>query len=171
MFPPNIVLKSYSAVVVDVVARIEKFSGMMEMCRYRSLCVEELADKLAGKAQIGRLVSTGEKRYNNCLCQAYLVENARIEILVVMEEKRRIHPRADFDVVGLMDIHQSSCPAAALAHHLDRRPMILDYSRHCWDESCLPILFYFARWDWFLNVGCLMSPVSAVTEDCIRRPH
>lgn len=117
--------------VVGVVARIEKLAGMMELCCYHSLCAGELADKLSEKAQIERLVSKEEKQYNHWLCLAYLVEKARIGILVVMEEKRRIHPYADFDVFGLMDNRQSTCLEAALVHHFDQRPMILDCSSHC----------------------------------------
>ena len=110
MFRPNTLLKSNIAVVVGVVARIEKLAGMMEICCYRSLCVEELADKLAGKARIGRLVSKEEKRYNHWLCLAYLVEKARIGILVVMEGKQHIHLRTGSDAFGLVHIRQSSYP-------------------------------------------------------------
>lgn len=113
----NSVLRSNGAVAVDEEARIEKLFVTWEKCCYRSLCVEELADKLAGKARIGIPVLMEEKQGIHLTFLPYLVGMARIERRAAMEEREHNHPRAGSGVFDLVNIRRSSCLEEVLVGH------------------------------------------------------
>lgn len=81
------------------------------------MCVEELADKLAGKIRIGIPVLMVEKQCIHLTFLAYLVGMARIERRVAMEERHHKRLRADSGVFDLVNIRRSSCLEEALVGH------------------------------------------------------